>query len=199
MGYHRAGWEVVGVDVKAQPAYPFEFHRADALTFKLEGFDAIHASPPCQTFSRGKHLRDAAGNKASGLDLLDPTRDLLRASGLPYVIENVPGAPLIEPMTLCGSMFGLRVRRHRLFESSIPLIAPGGCAHALQGRPVGVYHSMNDQVKGQDRDTGREVLGGRTAETLEDGQAAMGIDWMPWNRLILAIPPAYTEWIGRQL
>jgi DNA (cytosine-5)-methyltransferase 1 len=188
MGYHRAGFEVVGVDINPQPHYPFEFHQADALTFPLEGFDAIHASPPCQLFSRAKHLRDAQGGKASAVNLIPQTRALLQGTGLPWVIENVPGAPL-QGVTLCGSTFGLRVRRHRVFEASGQLLRHGECRHREQGRPVGVYHIMNDHVP----------QGGTTARTLEEGQEAMGIDWMTWKELKEAIPPAYTEWIGTQL
>lgn len=189
MGYHRAGFDVVGVDIKPQPHYPFEFHQADALTFPLDGFDAIHASPPCQLFSRAKHLRDAQGGKPSVLDLIAPTRELLRPLGLPYVLENVPGAPLINPLMLCGSTFGLGVRRHRLFESTALLQSPGACRHREQGRPIGVYHVLNDDIP----------HGGRTARTLDEANSAMGIDWMTWGELKEAIPPAYTEWVGRRL
>lgn len=189
MGYYRAGFDVVGVDLNAQPEYPFEFIQYDALAFPLDGFDAIHASPPCQLFSRAGKLREAQGGKASSLDLLTPMLARLSwHSDVPWVVENVPGAPL-EGLTLCGSMFGLGVRRHRIFESCMALLAPGPCRHAEQGRPVGVYHVLNDEVPS----------GGRTAKTLEEGQAAMGIDWMPWASLKEAIPPAYTEHLGRQL
>ena len=197
MGYHRAGFDVVGVDIKPQPHYPFEFHQADALTFPLDGFDAIHASPPCQPFTRGQALR--RGKPSAKLDLLRPTRDRLRKAGVPWIIENVEGAPLIRPLTLCGSTFGLAVRRHRLFESSVLIFPAGDCRHRQQGRPVGVYHVMGDQVQGIDHRTGRLVYGGRTAETVEEARVAMGIDWMDWDELREAIPPAYTEWIGRQL
>ena len=188
MGYHRAGFEVVGVDHRPQPNYPFEFHQADAMTYPLDGFDVIHASPPCQQFSRAKHLRDAQGGTASGPDLVDATRGRLVDSGKVYVIENVPGAPLHDPLTLCGSSFDLRVRRHRLFESNVAL-ADLEHHHREQGRPVGVYHKMNDDIP----------HGGRTARTLEDGQDAMRIDWMNWKELTQSIPPAYTAWIGSQL
>lgn len=213
MGYHRAGFEVVGVDIKAQPAYPFEFHEGDALDvmdrlvegeavfgYRLPDFDAIHASPPCQFATRARNVGTKKNREP--VNLIGPTRDRLEASSLPYIIENVEEARpwLRDTLTLCGSMFGLKVRRHRLFESSSLLFAPGPCAHKAQGRPIGVYHSMNDQVQGIDRKgDGRLVLGGRTAETLEEGQRAMGIDWLPWTRLIEAIPPAYTEHLGRQL
>ncbi len=207
MGYHRAGFDVVGVDIKPQPHYPFEFHQADALTFPLGGFDAIHASPPCQPFTRGQALR--RGKASNKPDLVAATRQRLGAwaevreqlSGTytPWVIENVPGAPLRYPATLCGSMFGLAVRRHRLFESSEFIWPPRPCRHREQGRPIGVYHAMNDQVKGVDHSTGKVVYGGRTAATVEEAGAAMGIDWMTWEEMREAIPPAYTEWIGTQL
>lgn len=122
MGYHRAGFEVVGVDLKPQKHYPFEFHQADALEFLAEHgreFDVIHASPPCQAHTSLKNLHDK-----DYPELIEPTRRLLEKTGLPYIIENVVGAPLRNPILLCGSSFGLRVRRHRLFESNWFLIAP---------------------------------------------------------------------------
>ena len=191
MGYHRAGWDVVGVDIEPQPDYPFTFIQGDALGMDREWlatFDLVHASPPCQAFSITGNLARAQGKQASTLDLLAPIRERLRAVDQPYVIENVKGAPLLDPITLCGSTFGLGVRRHRLFESSLDLVPHGPCQHKEQGRPIGVYHTMNDDIP----------QGGRTARTLEEGQEAMGIDWMPWNSLKEAIPPEYTLWIGRQ-
>lgn len=208
MGYHRAGWDVVGVDIRPQPNYPFRFYQADAVAImncgpdgfvytdkgyvnllRVGNFAAIHASPPCQKFSITANLARAQGKRASEVDLLTPIRPLLQATGLPYVIENVRGAPLINPLVLCGSTFGLRVRRHRLFESNVILEGNGPCRHAEQGRPIGVYYSLGDKIP----------KGGTTAETLEEAQAAMGIDWMTWAELKEAIPPAYTEHIGRQL
>ena len=193
MGYHRAGFDVVGVDINPQPHYPFEFHLGDALAYPTEGFDAIHASPPCQEVSSTRHLRDAQGKKGRTVNLIPQTRDRLRASGLPYVIENVPRAPLEDPIWLCGSMFSLRcergpLRRHRGFESNVPLVAPAD-THRDLGRPVGVYGSMRDDIP----------AGGRTAQSISEAQELMGIDWMPWSRLVEAIPPAYTEAIGKQL
>lgn len=189
MGYYRAGFDIVGVDIKPQPNYPFEFIQYDALRFPLEGFDAIHASPPCQKFSITANLARAQGKNASEVDLLTPIRPLLEASGLPYIIENVKGAPLISPVVLCGSTFGLAVRRHRLFESNVWLFDNGPCRHKEQGRPIGIYYSIGDEIP----------QGGKTAASLEEGQAAMGIDWMTWPELREAIPPAYTEHLGRQL
>lgn len=196
MGYHRAGFDVVGVDIRPQPNYPFPFIQADAMTFPLEfdDFDLIHASPPCQAYSRANRLRDAQGSKAAplALDLIEPLRDRLVDRGLPYVIENVPGAPLLYPVTLCGSMFGLedegrQLRRHRGFESSEYLTAPGPCQH--RGKPLGVYHVPNDSIP----------HGGQTVRDLAQGKRLMGIDWMTWDELKESLPPVYTEHIGRAL
>ena len=205
-GYARAGFEIIGVDNRPQPHYPFPFIEADALEFITTGykgvpvvdvFAAIHASPPCQTFTRAKHLMKAQGGKTKKLDLLEPTRKALIDTGLPYIIENVPGAPLLDPAVLCGSMFGLKVRRHRLFESNVDLYPPGACQHTRQGKPIGVYHRMGDTAQGRNRKTGEWVIGGSTAKNLKEAQQAMGIDWMTWNELKESIPPDYTEHLGR--
>lgn len=193
MGYRRAGFDVVGVDIAPQPRYPFEFHQGDALEFLAEHgheFAAVHASPPCQAYSRTGHLADAQGGRRSVVRLIEPTRTALRRLGVPYVIENVEDAPLMSPLMLCGSMFNLRVRRHRLFESPVFMFGLG-CAHRQQGRPVGVLNwgRWGHQIPN----------GGRMAESLGDAQDAMGIDWMNRRELAEAIPPAYTEFIGRQL
>lgn len=199
MGYHRAGFDVVGVDIRPQPRFPFEFHQADALTFPLAGFAAIHASPPCQRYSRARKVGTKKGPTLPP-DLVGIVRERLEAAGVPWIIENVEGAPL-SGMTLCGSMFGLKVRRHRVFESSVRMSPLLGlrCRHAEQGKPIGVYHVMGDQVQGTCSKTGKYVLGGRTASTLEEGQAAMGIDWMTWDELRESIPPAYTQYLGATL
>jgi len=193
MGYHRAGFEVVGVDIKKQKRFPFTFIQADALEVLedkafLDSFDVIHASPPCQTHSATKHLRNAQGKTTTKIDLIPQTRAALIASGKPYVIENVPGAPLINPIQMCGSSFGLTARRHRLFESNYELTG-SICDHKTQGKPVGIYGSMRDEIPG----------GGHTAKTIEQARDAMGIDWMIWGELVEAIPPAYTFEIGKQL
>jgi DNA (cytosine-5)-methyltransferase 1 len=193
VGYHRAGFEVVGVDIKKQKRYPFEFIQADALEVMqdldfLRSFDVLVGSPPCQTHSITQHLRNAQGKSTDKVDLIPETRAAFIESGLPYVIENVPGAPLKDALVLCGSSFGLKVRRHRLFESTIPLTGLP-CDHKGQGRPVGIYGSMRDNIP----------KGGRTAHSIEEARDAMGIDWMLWGDLVEAIPPAYTEHIGRQL
>jgi len=191
MGYAKAGYEVVGMDIKHGKRYPFEYIRRDVMTLRpedLEGFDLIHASPPCQTYSVTKHLRVAQGKSTSKQDLLAQVRSLLVVSEIPYVIENVKGAPLIDPVQLCGSAFGLKVRRHRLFESSMELRGTD-CHHKEQGKPVGIYGSMRDEIPG----------GGHTAKTMDEAREAMGIDWMIWGELVEAIPPAYTHYIGQQI
>lgn len=124
MGYYQAGFEVIGVDMNPQPHFPFEFIQADAMTFPIEGFDVIHASPPCQLYSAANRFV-----RRPYPDLVGPIRQRIRHTGLPYVIENVPGAPLLNPGTLCGTMFGLSVYRHRLFESNLPLTFPSRCTH----------------------------------------------------------------------
>jgi DNA (cytosine-5)-methyltransferase 1 len=191
MGYHRAGFEVVGVDIKPQPRYPFEFHQADAMTFPLDGFDVIHASPPCQAFTALKDMHNARPH----LDLLTPTRERLKGSGLRYVIENVPGAPMHDFITLCGSMFGLGsgdagLRRHRLFELGGFNIWQPGCRHGFRNRVIGVYG-------GHGRDRRRKF--NTQNFTVQERREAMGIDWMTGNELSQAIPPAYTKFIGAQL
>ena len=192
-GYQLAGFEVVGVDIKKQKRYPYEFIQADCLELMkdmdfLRSFDVITASPPCQTHSITQHLRNAQGKSTDKIDLIPQTREALVASGKPYVIENVPGSPLINPIQMCGSHFGLKVRRHRRFESNLPLIG-SPCKHKEQGKPVGVYGSMKDEIPG----------GGHTAKTIEQAREAMGIDWMIWGELVEAIPPVYTETIGKQI
>jgi len=193
VGYHRAGFEVIGVDIKKQKRYPFKFIQADALEILadkdfLNQFDAIAASPPCQTHSITQHLRNAQGKSTDKVDLIPQTRQALKDLGKPYIIENVPGAPLINPVILCGSAFELKVRRHRHFESNINLVG-SICNHKLQGRPVGIYGSMRDEIPN----------GGKTADTIEQAREAMGIDWMIWGELVEAIPPAYTQYLGKQL
>ena len=192
-GYQLAGFEVVGVDIKKQKRYPYEFIQADCLELMkdiefLKSFDVIAASPPCQTHSITQHLRNAQGRSTDKVDLIPQTRQALIASGKPYVIENVPGAPLIEPIQMCGSYFGLKVRRHRRFESNLPIVG-SPCKHKEQGKPVGVYGSMRDEIP----------KGGHTAKTIEEAREAMGIDWMIWGELVEAIPPVYTQEIGKQI
>lgn len=193
VGYAQAGFEVVGVDIKKQKRYPYEFIQADALEVLadkdfLATFDVLAGSPPCQTHSITQHLRNAQGKSTDKIDLIPQTREAFIASGKPYIIENVPGAPLIAAAQCCGSSWGLKVRRHRLFESNFPLIS-SPCDHKTQGRPIGVYGSMKDEIP----------KGGKTATTIEEAREAMGIDWMIWGELVEAIPPVYTTFIGEQV
>lgn len=201
VGYSRAGFEVVGVDINPQPRYPFEFHRGDALDYLREHgheFDAIHASPPCQRYSIGRHIH-ASGERHP--DLVAPTRELLQATGKPWVIENVPGAPLGGfAAELCGLMFGLRVLRHRLFEASFLLLAPPHPPH-----PAHLTTGTNTAKRGgrgNGYSTGADglvcVAGNNFVR--EAGAKAMGVDWpMTRRELANAIPPAYCEFVGRQL
>jgi DNA (cytosine-5)-methyltransferase 1 len=178
------------VDFRPQPRYPFEFHQGDALEFLAAHggeFDAIHASPPCQAHTAINHAR-----KGRLESLVDPTRDALESTKKPWVIENVPGAPLRGPIKLCGTMFGLAVIRHRLFESSALLLAPGRCRHAGSVAD-GTYVSVHG---GGQRSTHTIPY----AEQRPRWEQAMGIDWMGTrDELCQAIPPAYTEFIGLQL
>jgi DNA (cytosine-5)-methyltransferase 1 len=198
VGYHRAGFDVVGVDIAPQPNYPFEFHQADAMTFPLDGFDAVHASPPCQAHSAMSVMWNARQHQ----DLVGATRERLKASGLPYVIENVVGAPLHDPVTLCGAAFGLgtdthALARHRLFECSFPIMVPP-CAHG--SRPtIGIYgdHARDRRrVPGTHPDRGMQF---GAEYGLQLARQAMDIDWMNWREISQAIPPAYTEHVGHYL
>lgn len=225
-GYDRAGFRVVGIDNRPQKNYPFDFVQMEAFAF----FDAVqrgefevpaawHASPPCQRYTALRSMWNAREHP----DLVAPTRSMLKAAGLPYVIENVPGAPLEGAITLCGSMFrlgcdGAELQRHRLFETSFPLTAPCPCDHGWSARErgeaeaeritVGVY----EHAGGESRRAQRTVIGvygghGRDRRRRTNGQhfstaaraEAMGIDWMTGNELSQAIPPAYTAFIGTQL
>lgn len=192
VGYANAGFEVTGIDLKHGKRYPYTYIRGNVLDYLnpefLSQFDVIHASPPCQTHSITKHLRNAQGKSTSKVDLIPETRAALIASGKPYIIENVMGSPLIDPVMLCGSAFGLKVRRHRIFESNMPLKGTT-CNHKEQGRPVGVYGSLRDEIP----------KGGKTAESIEQAREAMGMPWAIWSELVEAIPPAYTEYLGKQI
>lgn len=196
MGYHRAGFEVVGVDLEPQPEYPFEFHQADATVFPLGGFDAIHASPPCQAHTTmSNRWRGKGGRADEHVDLIGAMRDRLVDAGVPWVIENVPGArrQLRNPITLNGGMFGLRVDRPRLFESNVLLLHP----HRVPvSDPVGVYGERPDGRRLYTRSDGSEQ---HAAASVEEARAAMGMPWASWRGCAEAIPPAYTEFIGRQL
>jgi len=193
MGYHRAGFEVVGIDIDPQPRYPFEFIQHDALTLDpefLASFDAIHASPPCQSYS---DLAKRNGNADAWPRLIEPVREMLDGLGVPYIIENVEGAPLLNPTVLCGTMFpGLRVIRHRLFESNIDLEAPAHGKH-----PLVFTHDKRKAHYGKlDQNTSFVQVTGGGNSTIANAKAALGIDWMTKNELNESIPPAYTEYLG---
>lgn len=186
MGYYRAGFtKIVGVDIKSQPNYPFTFIQADALCppVDLSRFDLIHASPPCQFYSAMSECRP--GLSADYLDLVSKVRALI--GDYPYVIENVPRAPLVNPAILCGQMFGLPLYRHRLFESSFDLRAPVHPAHELPASRAG--HWVPGTVMS---------IAGHVAP-IANARIAMGINWMSRDELGEAIPPAYTQWIGERI
>lgn len=192
-GYRQAGFEVVGVDINPQPHYPFTFHQADALTFPLDGFDVIHASPPCQKYSVANNI-----HQREHPDLIGPVRDRLVASGLPYVIENVPGAPLLSPVVVCGLGLGLAVKRHRLFESNLLL---QDSPHGDHKQPY--YIVFGNTVMERGTTLGRTDKNGpilrRNHVAVEYGRQAMECYWMNRKELSQAIPPAYTRYIGQQI
>jgi DNA (cytosine-5)-methyltransferase 1 len=187
VGYARAGFEVVGVDMYPQPNYPFAFHQDDALTFPLDGFDLYHASVPCKHWSQATTFHPGAREKH--IPLIEPMRQRLQATGLPSVLENVERAPLLNPVKLCGHMFGLRVYRHRLFESNVLLLQPAHRKHIARAADASrIPHSGEFWS-----------ICGHFGHK-EEAAAAMGIDWMKRvEEIAQAIPPAYTECLGLQL
>ena len=209
-GYAEAGFEVVGLDLNNQPRYPFPFEQADALHYLVNAyqvrsgfFDAIHASPPCQAYSITKHT-----HKVQHPDLLGPTRELLKATGLPYVIENVVGAPMVNPIILCGSTLCKQVedddyttlflKRHRQFESNVSLYG-NECACTLYRRwnkwkIGGVYGGGS-----KDREHAENVRHGGYTPAKHIQEQLMGIDWMTQKGLNQAVPPSYGKFIGEQL
>ena len=196
VGYERAGFDVVGVDIRTQPRYPYRFIQADVMSLTPEwvsAFDAVHASPPCQAYS------DLASRNPDRQypELIEPTRRLLEQAERPYIIENVEGAPLRNYIKLCGTMFpGLRVLRHRLFAANVALLAPGKCkphpiCHTLDKRKR--HYGKTDEWKNF-----VSVNGGGNC-SVASARDAMGIEWMTKSELNEAIPPAYTEFVGKQL
>lgn len=186
MGYAQAGFEVVGVDIVHQKNYPFEFHQGDAIEFIHEHgheFSVIHASPPRQAYSEATPIEI----RKRLPELIGPTRQAIESTGRPYAIENVENARrhLHAPLLLCGTMFELPIWRHRFFEvSPFWILSPSPCLH--RGRPV-VLHPGSNARKG------------RGSESIEEARSAMGIHWMTSDEIYEAIPPAYTEYIGKQL
>ena len=197
VGYARAGFEVVGVDIEPHGDYPFELTVADAMEVArdldyLAGFDVVHASPPCPRYSTVTPVEARDRHP----DFVPVMRDLLAKWGGVWVMENVVGAPMPSAVVLCGRSFGLKVARHRLFEASHFVMSPG-CACG-GGAPIGVYGNP-DPLGGERRRPGGGSRG-RKATGVAEAQDAMGIDWMTdWDDLTDAIPPAYTEYLGHQL
>jgi DNA (cytosine-5)-methyltransferase 1 len=191
MGYHRAGFQVVGVDIEPQKNYPFEFFQMDALAWLRSAvdngsmFDAIHASPPCQRYSAMSTCRPGLSDDYP--DMVAPTRELLEKTGLPWVIENVVGSPLIDPIMLCGTMFGRELYRHRLFESNVELRAPMHFKHDKPASKAG--HWTPGTVMS---------VAGHMAP-IAHAREIMDIDWCNRAELGEAIPPYYTEYVGGQL
>ena len=203
VGYHRAGFEVTGVDIAPQPNYPFTFIQADALEYLCEHwqeYDVIHASPPCQRYTQLNRIKSIAQFTDSYADLIGITRTLLRFTDKPYIIENVPGARKLmrNPVMLCGSMFKqLRVYRHRLFESNIMLFTPQHLPHndSTPAANSGVSPKGFTSVCGNGGI--RNLPDGWT--TLSYVSMAMGIDWMKRREISESIPPAFTEYLGKQM
>lgn len=193
-GYDRAGFHVTGVDIARQPNYPYTYVNRDALELLSDGrwvpfvrtFDLIHASPPCQSFSAYRRRGNGVGDNYP--DLIETVRGLLKATSKPYIIENIPGSPLQDPVVLCGSSFGLDVRRHRLFESNIPLVAPD-CNHEWQTPRF---------PQATNRANLRSTVEVGAYRCSRYAPGAMGIDWMTNSEVSEAIPPAYTHFLGRQ-
>lgn len=211
MGYYRAGFDVIGIDIKPQPNYPFEFQQRDALKMlewvvsteralsHVGGWGhvaAIHASPPCQSYLNLGAVNRKMGRRYEHADLISATRKLLIETGLPYVIENVADAKpqMLEPVRVCGTGLGLPLRRHRLFESNVPIVGIP-CDHQAFNEPK---YWTGWRPKGEHRlSTVVQVYG--NAGGREHWPSAMGIDWMTGKEMCEAVPPAYTEHIGAQL
>ena len=199
-GYWQAGFDVTGVDIDPQPRYPHKFIQADAIEYLREHgheYDAIHASPPCQAFSAMRHMPDAKEHP----ELIEPTRELLEKLDVPWVIENVIGAPMNNPTILCGTMFGLeaegfKLRRHRQFESNITITPPAQCNH--DGPTIGIYggHVRCRSTKFW-RTTGADFPGYDKKKLAIEAMG--GTHWMTMNQMSEAIPPVYTKHIGEQL
>jgi len=188
-GYELAGFEVVGVDILPQPKHRGEFVQADAIEY-LEShgreFDFIHASPPCQAYSMASMQFRIDGKEYP--DLVEATRAALVRTGVPYVIENVPGSPLIDPIELCGAMFGMRTYRHRLFESNIEIYAPAHPPHSAKNTKMGRAPIDGEFIQYVGHFSG-----------VKEVQEMTGLHWLGQKELAQSIPPQYTEFIGRQV
>lgn len=182
MGLHRAGFDVVGVDIVPQPNYPFEFRLGNALDADLSGFDLAWASPPCQKHTLLKHV---TGKEYECF--IERTREKLKAWGGTYIIENVVGAPLENSVMLCGAMFGLKTYRHRIFESNVRLSVPAHPKHKIPTSKAGHWKP------------GTLISVAGNCAPMAMAREAMGIDWTTRAELVEAIPPAFSEFLGRQI
>jgi len=188
-GYEQAGFDVTGVDIVSQPKHRGKLIQADAIEYLMSSFeeyDVIHASPPCQKYSLASMQFRKFGKEY--VDLIEATREVLIKTGKPYVIENVPGSPLINPIQLCGSMFGLRTYRHRLFESNIPLKAPEHHKHIAPNAKMGRKPKDSEFIQYVGHFSGVKLV-----------QEMTGLHWLGQLELAQSIPPQYTKYIGEQL
>lgn len=187
-GYEQAGFDVVGIDLHPQPKYRGAFVQADAIEYlkaNWKEFDFIHASPPCQAYSLASMQFRKAGKEY--VDLIAPTREAILETGLPYIIENVPGSPLNNPIELCGAMFGLRTYRHRLFESNIPLFTPAHPEHTAPNAKMGRPPKDGEFVQYVGHFSGVKMV-----------QEMTGLHWLGQGELAQSIPPQYTKFLGLQ-
>lgn len=188
-GYEMAGFEVTGVDIQKQPKHRGLFIQSDAITYLLENYekyDVIHASPPCQEYSMSSKQFRLKGKKYS--DLIHVTREALLTTGKPYIIENVPGSPLINPITLCGSMFGMETYRHRLFESNLPIYSPIHPEHTHKNAKMGRAAKPGEFIQYVGHFSGVKKV-----------QEMTGLFWLGQYELAQSIPPQYTEYLGKQI
>jgi len=190
MGIHRAGFDVEGWDIKTGLHYPFKRHIGNAMEADLTGFDFVWASPPCQAHTTLRHI---TGKEYECF--IARTREKLKAWGGLYIIENVMGAPLENPVMLCGSSFGLGVRRHRKFESNVNLHVPA-CNHAWQPEPIDVSGTGSAQFSDRKKKTGGKC---RKPRDLKEARMVMGMPWATRQEIAQAIPPAYSEFLARQI
>jgi DNA (cytosine-5)-methyltransferase 1 len=184
-GLHRAGYNVTGMDIVNQPNYPFAFLQGDALDADLSGFDFVWASPPCQNSSRMSGCRPGLAEQYA--QLIPATRSKLKAWVGPWIIENVVGAPLENPVMLCGAMFGLQTYRHRIFESNVPLTAP---PHPKHDKPTS---------KAGHWEPGTLISVAGNCAPMPLAREAMGMDWTTRAELVEAIPPVFAEYLARQI
>ncbi len=188
-GYELAGFDVTGVDINAQPNYVGDFVCDDAIEFLYQCghlYDAIHASPPCQRYSKSTSDQRTRGVKYP--DLVSATRDALRESGKPYVMENVPDAPLKDPILLCGTMFNIPTYRHRLFECSFPIHAPEHLPHIAPVNRIGKRPKDGEFIEYIGHFPGKDIV-----------MEFTGLTWLTTQQLSQSIPPQYTRYIGRKL